>query len=130
MVSGTPVVRRHGQRREPDGRVVLAPTARLDLEAEVGFVVGAGSREPVGLDRMADHVFGVVLVDDWSARDAQAFEYVPRSLRLDDGATRTFLQDGDEVVLTATAPGPRGSTVALGEVHGTVLPARPAAAPR
>ncbi len=250
VVTGTPVVRPHGQRREPDGRVVLAPTARLDLEAEVGFVVGAGSRGPVALDQLANHVFGVVLVDDWSARDVQAFEYVPlgpflgksfatsvsawllplaalqqarvpppprdplplpylddtgaehwgldlrlevrlngtvvsrppfattywtpaqqlahltvngaslrtgdlfasgtvsgpdrsqwgsllelsangaQPLRLDGGATRTFLQDGDEVVLSATTPGPQGSTVALGEVRGTVLPARPTAATR
>jgi fumarylacetoacetase len=44
---------------------------------------------------------------------------------LSDGSTRSFLEDGDEVVLRAWAPGPGGSTVGLGEVRGTILPARP-----
>jgi fumarylacetoacetase len=56
-----------------------APAGRLDIEAEVGFVVGVrseqGSRVPAGA--LADHVFGVVLLNDWSARDIQAWEYVP-----------------------------------------------------
>jgi fumarylacetoacetase len=79
VVSGTPVVRPVGQRRTPDGDVVFGPSTRLDLEAEVGFVVGTptalGSR--VGMEEVADHVFGVCLVNDWSARDLQAWEYVP-----------------------------------------------------
>jgi fumarylacetoacetase len=75
VVSGTPVVRPHGQRPGP----VFGPTERLDIEAEVGFVVGVPSRlgEPVPAGRFADHVFGVVLVNDWSARDIQAWEYQP-----------------------------------------------------
>ena len=79
VVSGTPVVRPCGQRREPDGSVVLGPSTRLDLEAEVGFVVGRGTAlgTSVGLADLADHVFGVCLVNDWSARDVQAWEYVP-----------------------------------------------------
>jgi fumarylacetoacetase len=243
LVSGSPVVRPSGHRRDDDGQVVFGPSTRLDLEAEVGFVVGVPSRDPVPLERFADHVFGVVLVDDWSARDVQAFEYVPlgpflgkafatsvsswvvplealqharvpppvrdprpvphlddtdsepwgldlrmevrlngsvvsrppfastywtaaqqlahltsaaavrtgdlfasgtvsgpgadergcllelssggaQPVRLDDGSTRTFLEDGDEVVISATAPGPGGAVVGLGEVRGTVLPAR------
>jgi fumarylacetoacetase len=245
VVSGTPVVRPRGQRREPDGSVVLAPSSRLDLEAEVGFVVGRGTAlgTSVGLADVAEHVFGVCLVNDWSARDIQAWEYVPlgpflgkcfatsvspwvvplaaleaarvvppardprplpylddldgepwgldlalevsvggtvlsrppfastywtvaqllahltvggaslrtgdllasgtvsgpdRSqrgslielaengaapVRLADGSTRSFLEDGDEVVISATAPGPDGTTAALGEVRGRVLPA-------
>jgi fumarylacetoacetase len=73
--SGRPVVRPWGQLAE--GR--FAPTARLDFEAEVGFVVGVGSRRghPLAASSFADHVFGVVLVNDWSARDIQAFEYRP-----------------------------------------------------
>jgi fumarylacetoacetase len=216
----------------------------LDIEAEVGFVVGTGSRlgEPVPLADFADHVFGVCLVNDWSARDIQAWEYVPlgpflgksfatsvsawitpldalvaarvpppprdppllpylddtahpwaleiaievrlngqlisrppfagmywtpaqmlahltvngaslrpgdlfasgtvsgagadergsllertwggaEPLTLDDGTTRTFLEDGDEVVLSATAPAPAGGRIGLGEVRGRIGPA-------
>lgn len=76
VVSGTPVRRPSGQRREADG-VVFGPSVRLDLEAEVGFVIGAGSDRPVRPDQLAEHVFGAVLVNDWSARDIQAWEYVP-----------------------------------------------------
>ncbi|MEE1930972.1 fumarylacetoacetase [Streptomyces sp. TRM 70351] len=246
VVSGTPVVRPHGQRRTPDGPV-FGPSRRLDIEAEVGFVVGAPSRlgEPVPQAAFRDHVFGVCLVNDWSARDVQAWEYVPlgpflgksfatsvsawitpldaldaarcappershplldylrddaasgtepggfdlrmtvtlnghtiaeppfsamywtaaqqlahmtvngASLRTGDlfasgtvsgpephqrgclleltwsgedpvelpGGTRTFLEDGDEVVITAWAPGPHGSRVGLGEVSGRISPA-------
>ncbi|RLP85054.1 fumarylacetoacetase [Micromonospora sp. BL4] len=242
VVSGTPVVRPSGQRASAEGPVT-GPSVRLDIEAEVGFVVGVPS--PLGarvsVDDFADHVFGVVLVNDWSARDIQAWEYQPlgpflgksfatsisawvtpldaladafvpapdqdppvvdylrdvphlgldlrlavewngervseppfatmywtpaqqlahltvngASLRTGDlyasgtvsgpdrsqvgsfleltwgGAepvklgdeSRTFLADGDTVTITATAPGPDGTTVALGEVTGTVRPAR------
>ena len=244
VVSGTDVVRPCGQRRTDDGDVVFGPSTRLDLEAEVGFVVGTPSSSPVRLARFADHVIGVCLVDDWSARDVQAFEYVPlgpflgkafatsispwvvpldalqsarvapperdpvplehlddtgaepwgldlrlevvvngtvvsrppfattywtgaqqlahltsggasvrtgdlyasgtvsgpqphergsllelswggtQPVRLDDGTSRTFLEDGDEVVVRGSAPGPDGTTVGLGEVRGRVLPAR------
>ncbi|MCZ2839540.1 fumarylacetoacetase [Modestobacter sp. VKM Ac-2985] len=245
-VSGTPVVRPCGQRKAPaDDAPTFGPSQRLDIEAEVGFVVGAGSElgtaVPVG--RFADHVFGVCLVNDWSSRDLQAWEYVPlgpflgksfltsispwvvplaaleaarvdpptrdpqplpylrddgerwgldislevrlngevlsrppfdlmywtpaqqlahmtvngaslrtgdlfasgtvsgpradqrgsfielswggkEPLTLADGSTRTFLEDGDEVVITATAPGPDGTRIAFGEVTGRVEPAR------
>ncbi|WP_345074863.1 fumarylacetoacetate hydrolase family protein [Phytohabitans flavus] len=78
VVSGTPIARPHGQRRVGDG-VEVGPSLRLDIEAEVGFVLGAGTRlgEPVALADAAEHVFGVCLVNDWSARDLQAWEYVP-----------------------------------------------------
>jgi len=249
VVSGTPVVRPAGQRR-PAGTdaPVFGPSRRLDIEAEVGFIVGVGSAlgEPVGVADLAEHVFGVVLLNDWSARDLQAWEYVPlgpflgksfatsisswvlplddlaaarvapppqdpeplpylrevepwgldialevewngtvvsrppfasmywtaaqqlahltvngASLRtgdlfasgtvsgpepgqrgsflelswggrdevhLADGTTRTFLADGDTVVLRATGPGVGGTTVELGEVRGTIQPARATAA--
>jgi fumarylacetoacetase len=79
VVSGTPVVRPRGQRRGDDGTPTFGPSARLDIEAEVGFLVGVPSRlgEPVAVEAFDDHVFGVVLVNDWSARDLQAWEYVP-----------------------------------------------------
>ncbi|MGH3822864.1 MAG: fumarylacetoacetase [Pseudonocardiaceae bacterium] len=244
VVSGTPVIRPSGQRRLPDGTVTFGPSTALDFETEVGFVVGAPSApgRPVPLTRFADHVFGVCLVNDWSARDIQAWEYVPlgpmlgksfatsispwvipldalaaarvqppvrdphplpylddtgidpwglditlevrindqlvsrppfagmywtaaqqlahltsngASLRtgdllasgtvsgaapdqrgsllelswngsaplaLADGSTRSFLADGDEVSITATAPGPDGTMIGLGDVRGRVRP--------
>ncbi len=78
--SGTPVVRPCGQRKPPgDDAPSYGPSARLDIEAELGFVVGTpsalGDRIPVS--GFADHVFGVVGLNDWSARDIQAWEYVP-----------------------------------------------------
>ena len=246
VVSGTPVVRPSGQRRTPEGDVVFGPSTRLDIEAELGFVVGTPSTlgTPVPLADLDRHVFGVCLVNDWSARDIQAWEYVPlgpflgksfatsvspwvvplaalqsarvrppardvpllpylddsdaepwgldiavevrlngevvarppfagmywtpaqmlahmtvngASLRtgdlyasgtisgpdaeqrgsllelswggrdpitLSDGSTRTFLENGDEVVITASATGPEGRPVGLGEVRGVVEPAR------
>ncbi|OEV00842.1 MULTISPECIES: fumarylacetoacetase [Streptomyces] len=254
VVSGTPVVRPQGQRKPPNEPLpVFGPSRRLDIEAEVGFVVGAPSPlgAPVGMAGFRDHVFGVTLLNDWSARDLQAWEYVPlgpflgKSFAtsvspwitpldaldaarvapprrdapllpyLDDGADgadgiepggfdlritvrlnghviaeppfstmywtaaqqlahmtvngaslrtgdlyasgtvsgpepaqrgslleltwggreplelpdgkRAFLEDGDEVVLTAWAPGPEGTRVGLGEVRGRVEPAADAA---
>ena len=80
VVSGTAVVRPSGQRRPPDADAPsYGPSRRLDIEAEVGFVVGVGSSlgTRVPASDLANHVFGVVLVNDWSARDLQAWEYVP-----------------------------------------------------
>jgi fumarylacetoacetase len=79
VVSGTPIVRPMGQLKPPDGPPTYAPTRRLDIELELGFVIGTPSRlgEPVPTTQALDHVFGVVLVNDWSARDIQAWEYVP-----------------------------------------------------
>jgi fumarylacetoacetase len=79
-VSGTPVHRPCGQVR-PVGTAVpgFGPSARLDFEAELGFVVGVDSLpgEPVPVGSFTEHVFGVCLVNDWSARDIQSWEYVP-----------------------------------------------------
>ncbi|WP_030904035.1 fumarylacetoacetase [Streptomyces sp. NRRL F-5126] len=80
VVSGTDVVRPMGQRKNPtDPQPVFGPSTKLDIEAEVGFVVGAPSRhsEPVPLGAFRDHVFGVCLLNDWSARDIQAWEGQP-----------------------------------------------------
>ncbi|TYK50922.1 fumarylacetoacetase [Actinomadura decatromicini] len=242
--SGTDIVRPSGQRKAPsDTAPTFGPSRRLDIEAEVGFVVGTGSTfgTPVSADDFDERVFGVVLVNDWSARDIQAWEYVPLGpflgksfatsvspwvvplLALEaarvatppqdpeplpylreknpwgldleltvswngqvvsrppyremywspaqmlahmtvNGATsrtgdlfasgtvsgpakdqrgafieltwggkepievngqqRTFLEDGDEVAIGATAPGPSGARIGFGEVTGRVLPAR------
>ncbi|HET9518486.1 MAG TPA: fumarylacetoacetase [Actinoplanes sp.] len=240
VAGGTDIVRPVGQL----GAGEFGPSARLDLEAEVGFVVGVptdlGERVPVA--DFADHVFGVVLVNDWSARDIQAWEYQPLGpflgksfatsvspwvtplaalehawtpapeqdppvhdyladagrvgldlrlrvdcngttiseppfagmywtpaqqlahltvngaslrtgdlyasgtvsgphrrqtgslleltsngtdpVRLDDGSARGYLADGDTVTITATAPGAGGALIALGDVTGTIRPAK------
>ncbi len=235
-VSGTPVRRPRGVL----GPGRYGPSERLDIEAEVGFVVGTAAAGPVRAADWREHVFGVVLVNDWSARDIQSFETRPLGpflgksfltsvspwvvplaalegafvdppaqdprpldhlqpagpgldlvlevrlnghlvarppaaalywtpaqqlahltsngaslrtgdlyasgtvsgdaadqlgsllelthggrdpLRLPDGATRTYLEDGDRVDITATAPGPSGTRLALGTVSGTVVPA-------
>ena len=76
-VSGTPVRRPVGLVADGEGGVVRCPCARLDIELEVGFVVGVASDEPIAPDDAGQHVFGAVLVNDWSARDIQAFEYQP-----------------------------------------------------
>ncbi|MEU4739274.1 fumarylacetoacetate hydrolase family protein [Actinosynnema sp. NPDC023658] len=76
VVSGTPVVRPHGQRQSSTGPV-FGPTGRLDIEAEVGFVCGGPVASRLTPSRAVDHVFGVALVNDWSARDIQAWEYQP-----------------------------------------------------
>ena len=206
VVSGTPVRRPSGRYRTANGEVVIGPTQRLDVEVEVGFVVGAPTAigSSVAVEDFADHVFGVVLVNDWSARDIQAFETVPlgpflgksfqtsispwvvplaslepsgfdielelhvngellsrppyrsmywspaqllahltsngASLRTGDlfasgtvsgpdddqvGSLieipgQPFLADGDEVLITATAPDGQGGRIDLGEVRGTV----------
>ncbi len=244
VVSGTPIVRPCGQRRPPGAdEPVYGPSVRLDIEVEVGFVVGVGSDlgTRVATDAYPDHVFGVVLLNDWSARDIQAWEYQPlgpflgksfatsispwvvpldalaaaripapeqvpaplpylkesdrhgydlrlavdwngtlvaeppfarmywtpaqqlahltvngaalrtgdlyasgtvsgpdkrhrgcfleltwsgaEPVTLADGSARTFLEDGDTVTISGTAPGPDGTVVGLGEVTGTVQPA-------
>ncbi|URN01656.1 fumarylacetoacetase [Actinomadura madurae] len=76
--SGTDIVRPSGQRKA-EGGPAFGESRRLDIEAEVGFVVGTGSSlgSPVGTDGFSERVFGAVLVNDWSARDIQAWEYVP-----------------------------------------------------
>jgi fumarylacetoacetase len=230
VVSGTDVLRPCGQRAGSNGPS-FGPSRRLDIEAEVGFVVGAGSTlgHPVPVAEFARHVFGVCLVNDWSARDIQSWEYRPlgpflgksfatsvspwvvplaaleaarvpvasaqtsllpylrehepwglditleirvngevlsrpsyrsmhwspaqmlahltvngASLRSGDlyasgtvsgpaqdewGSlieiwdNKRFLDDGDEIVITATAPGPDGATIGFGEVAGRILPA-------
>jgi fumarylacetoacetase len=244
VVSGTDIVRPCGQRKPPDAAVPgFGESRRLDIEAELGFVVGTGSAlgTTVPTAEFAERVFGVVIVNDWSARDIQAWEYVPlgpflgksfatsispwvvpllaleaarvgtpaqdpeplpylresapwgldidlviewngqpvshppyremywspaqmlahltangASSRTGDlyasgtisgpakhqrgafieltwggaepirvnGHERTFLQDGDEVVISATAPGAAGDRIGFGEVRGRVLPAR------
>ena len=78
VVSGTPVIRPRGQIKKGDAPV-FAPSEKLDYEMEIGFIVGRGNPlgQPVPIDDAEDHIFGVCLVNDWSARDIQAWEYQP-----------------------------------------------------
>ncbi|MDX2971255.1 fumarylacetoacetase [Kribbella solani] len=80
VASGTDIVRPSGQRKPPDASApAFGPSQRLDIEVELGYVVGTPSTlgAPVSVDAFEDHVYGVVIVNDWSARDLQAWEYVP-----------------------------------------------------
>lgn len=78
VVSGTPVRRPWGQLKGPDDAAPrFAPCARFDLELEMGAVVGTGSEGPVTVDEADAMIFGYVLLNDWSARDIQAWEYQP-----------------------------------------------------
>ena len=80
VASGTPVRRPNGQTRLPDQeRPVFGPCRKLDLELEMGFIVGVpnGLAEPVACAEAERRIFGMVLLNDWSARDLQAWEYVP-----------------------------------------------------
>ena len=80
VVSGTDIRRPRGQRKGPaDVAPTYGPSTRLDMEAEMGFVVGGETRigDQVGVEAFAEHVFGVTLLNDWSARDIQAWESVP-----------------------------------------------------
>lgn len=78
VVSGTPVRRPWGQVKGPDDAVPrFAPSARFDIELEMGAVVGVPSEGPVTVAEADAMIFGYVLLNDWSARDIQAWEYQP-----------------------------------------------------
>jgi len=79
VVSGTPVRRPWGQVKPADGPPRHEPTGALDIELEVGFIAGPGNSlgSPIDIDDAGDHIFGMVLVNDWSARDIQRWEYQP-----------------------------------------------------
>jgi fumarylacetoacetase len=78
--SGVPVVRPSGQTKGPqDSEPRFGPTRRLDYELELGLWIGEGNAlgEPIPIGQAADHIAGFCLLNDWSARDFQAWEYVP-----------------------------------------------------
>jgi len=80
VVSGTPVTRPNGQTKAPEAPAPsVGPSKRVDFELELGFVIGPGNRlgNPVPISKALDHVFGITLFNDWSARDLQAWEYQP-----------------------------------------------------
>src|SRR5690349_2204397 len=80
VVSGTPVMRPNGQtKRTDEKRPAFGPSRKLDFELEMALIVGVGNAlgEPIAIEQALDHVFGMVLMNDWSARDIQQWEYIP-----------------------------------------------------
>lgn len=80
VVSGTDLHRPYGQTKADHAPApTFGPSRAVDFELELGFLVGPGNRlgEPIPIAQAADHIFGFVLVNDWSARDIQKWEYVP-----------------------------------------------------
>ena len=80
VVSGTPVRRPNGQTKDDNSAApTFGPSKRLDYEMELGMFIGPGNHlgEPIAVASALDHVFGFCLVNDWSARDIQAWEYQP-----------------------------------------------------
>src|SRR5204862_2735191 len=80
VVSGAEVRRPHGQTKPPDAPApVFGPSRSFDYELETAFLIGPGNAQgqPVPIDQATDHIFGLVLMNDWNARDVQAWEYQP-----------------------------------------------------
>jgi len=80
VVSGTDIRRPYGQTKSPDAPApTFGPSGSLDYELEVGFYIGGGNAlgEPIALQEAEDHVFGFCLLNDWSGRDIQSWEYQP-----------------------------------------------------
>ena len=78
VVDGTDVIRPHGQVKGPDHDIPsFLPSRRFDFELEMGAIVGVASEGPISLDQAMANIFGYVILNDWSARDIQAWEYQP-----------------------------------------------------
>ncbi|MBW0144201.1 fumarylacetoacetase [Sphingomicrobium clamense] len=104
-VSGHPVVRPQGQRKGPDQDVpARGPSARLDYELEMGIWIGEGNAlgEPIPVDEAPQHIAGYCLLNDWSARDLQAWEYQP----LGPFLAKSFLTTVSPWVITPQALAP------------------------
>jgi len=104
-VSGTPVVRPMGQVKLPDAALpVVQPTARLDFELELGIWIGPGNAlgSPIPLAGADAHIAGLCLLNDWSARDIQAWEYQP----LGPFLAKSFLTSVSPWLVTAEALAP------------------------
>jgi fumarylacetoacetase len=117
--SGADVIRPSGQRKAPDDVTpTFGPSRRLDIEAELGFVVGGPTTpgEPVPVADADQHLFGAVLLNDWSARDIQAWEYVP----LGPFLGKSFATSISPWVITTDAL--RAARVALPGQHPEPLP--------
>ena len=102
VVSGTSVRRPAGQVKGSDGGPVFQRSARLDYEAEIGCFCGPGNPvgQPIPIDDAEDHLFGLCLVNDWSARDVQRWEYQP----LGPFLAKSFATTISPWIVTADAP--------------------------
>lgn len=129
-VSGTPVVRPHGQTRpaSPDQAPDFGPTQRLDHEVELAALIGTGSTpgEPVAVGEAWRHVFGFCLLNDWSARDVQAWEYQP----LGPFLGKSFATSLSPWVVTAEALAPFRVPAAARTPGAPPPPAPPGRRPR
>ena len=104
-VSGEPVIRPSGQRKPPEAEAPqYGPSRRLDYELELGMWIGRGNRlgDPIPVGEAADHIAGYCLLNDWSARDLQAWEYQP----LGPFLAKNFLTSVSPWVVTADALAP------------------------
>ncbi len=103
-VSGTPCPRPMGQRRDGSDAPAFAPTARLDYEAELGCIVGPGNAlgQRMAVTQAEAHILGICLLNDWSARDIQRFEYQP----LGPFLGRSFLSSLSPWIVTLDALAP------------------------
>jgi len=79
VLSGSEIIRPRGQVKGKDSPPEFSPTRQLDFELEMGFVIGRGNDlgQPISIEDAREHIFGMVLLNDWSARDIQAWEYQP-----------------------------------------------------
>ncbi len=80
VISGTDVIRPKGQMKPPDAEVpVFGPCKNFDFELEMGFFIGNGNKlgDSIPVNEAEEHIFGMVIVNDWSARDIQTWEYQP-----------------------------------------------------
>ena len=105
IVSGNDVVRPSGQLKpNADERPIFSACKRLDFELETAFVVGRGNNigQPIAVDAAIEHIFGMVLLNDWSARDIQKWEYVP----LGPFNAKTFASEVSPWVVTMDALAP------------------------
>jgi fumarylacetoacetase len=103
--SGTPVVRPKGQRKAPDADVpVYGPAARLDYELELGLWIGPGNElgDPIAIGDAGENLFGIGLLNDWSARDLQTWEYQP----LGPFLAKSFMTTVSPWIVTAEALAP------------------------
>jgi fumarylacetoacetase len=120
VVSGTDVRRPHGQIKPPDAPAPLFSASRsFDYELEMAFLIGPGNAlgEPVPIGRASEHIFGMVLMNDWSARDVQAWEYQPLGPFLGEEFSHQHFAVGrhngsaEAVSKAAPAAGPRAAAV-------------------
>lgn len=105
IVSGSDVIRPSGQLKpNADDRPIFSPCKRLDFELETAFVVGKNNNigQPIAVDNAIDHIFGMVLLNDWSARDIQKWEYVP----LGPFNAKTFASEVSPWIVTMDALAP------------------------